>query len=123
MAGDISGPVGAVDHVVLQQIREIFLNEEPLVESAVVDDPLNPTELVVEFASRLNASGRMEITWWETGAYRYHYTERDGIDFRFDNHPKENVPDAHFHPPPDAGDAEPSFLRGETQQQLTSSPP
>ncbi|WP_050033761.1 hypothetical protein [Halorubrum halophilum] len=118
MAGDIAGPVGPVDSVVLQQIRDVLVNEEPLVDSAAVDDPVNPTELVVEFSSGLDTPGRMEITWWKSGTYRYHYTEPDGIDFRFDNHPKENAPDAHFHPPPDAGAAEPSFLGEETQLQV-----
>ena len=62
----------------------------------------------------------MEITWWKRGAYRYHYTEPDGVDFRFDNHPKDGAPNAHFHPPPDAGHAEPSFLSGVTQPQIVT---
>jgi len=78
------------------------VTEEPLVDSAAIDDPVNPTELVVAFSSGLDTAGRMEITWWNRGAYRYHYTEPDGIDFRFDNHPNTHAPDAHFHPPPDA---------------------
>lgn len=120
MAGDVAGPVGPVDSVVLEQIRDLLVAEEPLVDSAAVDDPVNPTELVVAFSSGLDAAGRMEITWWNSGAYRYHYTEPDGIDFRFDNHPKANAPDAHFHPPPDAGAAEPSFLGEETQIQVVT---
>ncbi|MDB9252893.1 hypothetical protein [Halorubrum ezzemoulense] len=96
------------------------MTEEPLVDSAAIDDPVNPTELVVAFSSGLDTAGRMEITWWKRGAYRYHYTEPDGIDFRFDNHPKANTPDAHFHPPPDAGTAEPSFLGEETQVQVVT---
>lgn len=118
MAGDIAGPVGPVDSVVLQQIRDLLVTEEPLVDSAAIDNPVNPTELVVTFSAGRDAAGRMEITWWNTGAYRYHYTEPDGLDFRFDNHPKANAPDAHFHPPPDAGAAEPSFLGEETQLQV-----
>lgn len=120
MTDDISGPVGPVDYPVLQQIRDLLLEEEPLVESTTVDDPVNPTELIVEFSARLNAPGRMEITWWKRGAYRYHYTESDGVDFRFDNHPKDGAPNAHFHPPPDAGQAKPSFLAGVTQPQIVT---
>lgn len=120
MAGDVAGPVGPVDSVVLQQIRDLLVTEEPLVDSAAIDDPVNPTELVVAFSSGLDTAGRIEITWWKSGAYRYHYTEPDGIDFRFDNHPKTNAPDAHFHPPPDAGAAEPSFLGEETQVQVVT---
>jgi hypothetical protein len=120
MADDISGPIGPLDFPSLQQIRDLLLSEEPLVESATFDDPVNPTELVVEFSSGVDAPGRLEITWWKRGAYRYHYTEPDGVDFRFDNHPKDGAPNAHFHPPPDAGHAEPSFLSGVTQPQIVT---
>ena len=120
MVDDSSGPVGPVDYPILQQVRDLLLNEEPLVESAAFDDPVNPTELIVEFSAGLDAPGRMEITWWKRGAYRYHYTEPDDVDFRFDNHPKDGVPNAHFHPPPDAGQAEPSFLAGVTQPQVVT---
>lgn len=120
MADDIAGPVGPVDYPILQQIRDLFLNEEPLIESTAFNDAINPTQLIVEFSTGLDAPGRMEITWWKRGAYRYHYTEPDGIDFRFDNHPKDGAPDAHFHPPPAAGHAEPSFLSGVTQPQVVT---
>jgi hypothetical protein len=120
MADDISGPVGPVEYPVLRQIREIFLNEEPLVDSATFDDPANPTELVVEFATGLASPGRFEITWRASGAYRFHYTEQDGLDFRFDRHPNDGAPTAHFHPPPDAGEAQPSFLAGVTQPQVVA---
>lgn len=120
MADDISGPVGPVDFPILQQIRDLLLNEEPLVGSTTFDDPVNPTELVVEFSAGLDVPGRMEITWWKRGAYRYHYTEPDGVGFRFDNHPKDGAPNAHFHPPPNAGRAEPSFLAGVTQPQIVT---
>jgi hypothetical protein len=118
MADDISGPVGPVEYAILQQIRDLLVNEEPLVETTAFDTPVNPTELIVAFSAGLDALGRMEITWWRHDAYRYHYTEPDGVDFRFDKHPKEGAPDAHFHPPPDAGDAEPSFLMGVSQPQV-----
>lgn len=120
MADDISGPIGPIDFPSLQQIRDLLLSEEPLVESATFDDQVNPTELIVEFLAGLDAPGRMEITWWKRGAYRYHYTESEGVDFRFDNHPKDGDPNTYFHPPPDARDAEPSFLSGVTQPQIVT---
>lgn len=120
MTDDISGPVGPVDYPILQQIRDLLMEEEPLVESTTFDDPVNPTELIVEFSAGLDSPGRMEITWWKHGAYRYHYTEPDGVDFRFDYHPKNGAPDAHFHSPPNAGQAEPSFLAGVTQPQIVT---
>lgn len=118
MDEDITGPVGPVDYPVLSQIRALFIDEEPLVDSTAFDDPLNPTELVVRFTTGIETPGRMEITWWESGAYRFHYTEQGSVDFRFDRHPKEGVPEAHFHPPPDAGPPVPSCLAGVTQPQV-----
>lgn len=120
MADDIAGPVGPVDYPTFQQIRTLLVDEEPLVESTTFDDPVNPTELIVELSAGLGSPGRMEITWWERGAYRYHYTESDGIDFRFDRHPKDGAPDEHFHPPPDAGRAAPSVLAGVSQSQIVT---
>ena len=120
MADDISGPVGPVEYSVLRQLRELFLNDEPLVDTATLDDPANPTHLVVEFTSGLESPGRFEITWGASGAYRFHYTEQDGLDFRFDRHPKADAPTAHFHPPSDADRVEPSFLAGVTQPQVVT---
>lgn len=120
MPGDLSGPIGPVDYPILRQVREILLEEEPLADATAFDDPVNPNELVVELSSGFESPGRFEITWWKRGSYRYHYTEPDGIDFRFDSHPKDDVPDAHFHPPPDAGRVEPSFLGAETQPQIVT---
>jgi hypothetical protein len=120
MVDDISGPVGPVEYSVLRQLRELFLSDEPLVDTATLDDPANPTELVVEFTTGLESPGRFEITWWASGAYRFHYTEQDGLDFRFDRHPKADAPTAHFHPPPNAGRVELSFLTGVTQPQVVT---
>lgn len=120
MTDDITGPVGPVDLPVLQQIRIFFIKEEPLIESTRFDDPSNLTELVVNFTLAGRLTSRLEVTWWQTGAYRFHYTESDCIDYRYDNHPKSSVPDAHFHPPPDAGPAEPSFLQSATRPLVIS---
>lgn len=120
MAEDISGPTGPVNLPVLEQIRDLLLDEEPLVETARFDDPVNPTELIVCLSVGRDSSSRLEITWWTGGAYRFHYTEPGGIDLRFDNHPKDGAPDVHFHPPPNAGEAKPSFLAGVTQPQIVT---
>ena len=114
-----SGSVGPVSYPILQQIRDIFLTEEPHVETTRFETPAHPTELVVEFETGLETAGRFEITWWEEDAYRFHYTE-DEIDFRFDRHPKKGAPQAHFHLPPDAGEAVPSLLTGITQPQVVT---
>ena len=118
MTDRFSEPIGPVSHPVLQQIRDLLVTEEPLVVVAEFDTPVSPSELLVEFETGLETAGRFEITWWEAGAYRFHYTEPDGVDFRFDRHPKDGAPQAHFHPPPDAGAAEPSLLASTSQPQV-----
>jgi len=35
-------------------------------------------------------------------SYLYHYTEDEGIDYRYDRHPRAHAPEKHFHEPPDA---------------------
>ncbi len=120
MSDDFAGPVGPVSYPVLVQIRDLLLSEEPLVSTTAFDNPVNPTELVVELSAGLDSPGRFEITWWEQEAYRFHYTEPEGLNFRFDSHPKDGAPAAHFHPPPAAGRAEPSFLDGISQSQVVT---
>lgn len=120
MTDRLSKPIGPVSHPILQQIRDIFLTEEPLVETTQFDSPVSPSELVIKLQTGLDAPGRFEITWWEQGAYRFHYTEPDGLDFRFDRHPKDGAPESHFHPPPNAGPAEPSILAGTNQPQVVA---
>lgn len=51
---------------------------------------------------------RLDVRWFETGDYTFHYTETHGETrwaCRWDRHPKPDGPRAHFHPPPDAGTA------------------
>ena len=60
MADDISGPIGPLDFPSLQQIRDLLLSEEPLVESATFDDPVNPTELA-EFDFVLDSHALAEV--------------------------------------------------------------
>ena len=58
-------------------------------------------------------AARIDVRWFLTGDYSLHYIETraaDGYQCRWDRHPKPTVPRAHFHPPPDAGAAEPSSL-------------
>lgn len=62
-------------------------------------------------------TARIDIRWFVTGDYSFHYLEeRDGeretdrYQCRWDRHPKTTAPRTHIHPPPDAGNAEPSSL-------------
>lgn len=98
---DVFGPV---DAGALREIRDLFLEREPLVTTAELDDPLNPQSLSVELSDGIGpaTTARFDVRWSVTGHYVFHYTDDSDRDFRFDRHPKPDAPTRHFHPPPDA---------------------
>lgn len=54
---------------------------------------------------------RVDIRWFNTGDHSFHYLEERGCETdpyqcRWDRHPKTTASRTHFHPPPDAGNAE-----------------
>jgi len=56
-------------------------------------------------------AARIDVHWFVTDEYYIHYLETRGdsrYQCRWDRHPKTNAPMTHFHPPPDAGDPEPT---------------
>ena len=58
-------------------------------------------------------AARIDVYWFVTGDYHVHYVEQQvasRFQCRWDRHPKTDAPRNHFHPPPDAGGAEPSPL-------------
>lgn len=60
-------------------------------------------------------AARIDIRWFVSDDYSVHYLEEhqpnaDRYQCRWDRHPKSTAPRSHRHPPPDAGDAEPSAL-------------
>lgn len=60
-------------------------------------------------------SARLDVHWFTTDDYYFHYAEARGSDryqCRWDRHPKTDAQRTHFHPPPDAGPAEASSLDG-----------
>jgi hypothetical protein len=94
--------VGPLDFDALGEIRRVF-DEDGLVAETEWDDPLDPPKLQIRFADGFaeQTSGRIDAKWTTNGYYSFHYSQ-SGLDFRFDCHPKPDVPDAHFHSPPDA---------------------
>lgn len=104
LAEDSGGGIGAPDAGELQKIRDLFLAEEPLVDDASLDDLLAPRALHVEFADGIGDAGwcRLEITWFTSGAYRFHHVDETGVNWRFDRHPNPHAPEKHFHEPPGA---------------------
>jgi len=111
---DIEGNVGPLDDVALEQIREVFRSVDGLVDDAGFDSRLDPTTLEIRFSDGIGDADwcRFDVRWFQRGYYSFHYTDEQGVNFRFDYHPKPNAPDKHFHAPPEArsSDPEPSCI-------------
>lgn len=101
---DQSEMFGPIDAGALREIRDLFVEMEPLVETASLDAPLDPQTLSVELSDGIGAAStaRIDVRWSLTGNYAVHYTDDRDRNFRFDCHPKPDAPRRHFHPPPDA---------------------
>lgn len=95
---------GPIDAGALREIRDLVVELEPLVESASLDNPLNPQTVSVDLADGVGAASaaRIDVRWSLRGNYAAHYTDTENRNFRFDCHPKPDAPRRHFHPPPDA---------------------
>lgn len=95
---------GAIDAAALRKTRDLFVEMEPLVESATLDGTMNPQTLDVELADGVGdaSTARIDVQWSVDGNYAFHYTDDRDRDLRFDRHPKPEAPRRHFHPPPDA---------------------
>jgi hypothetical protein len=111
---DHSEVFGPIDASALREIRDLFVDREPLVETASLDDPLNPQTLSVALADGIGdaASARFDVRWSLFNKYAFHYTDALGRDLRFDRHPKPDAPARHFHLPPTAASrpVEPSCI-------------
>ena len=101
---ELTSDVGPPDAAILQVIRDRFLHHESLVASASFDSVLHPTELTIEFEDGIGSADRcrLEVTWFRSGSYRFHYVDSEGVNWRFDRHPNPHSPEKHFHEPPDA---------------------
>lgn len=103
---------GATDRPALLRIRDVVEEMEPLA-TAALDDYIHPSVLEVALDDGLCAAdeARIDITWTTRGDYTFHYTDTDGVNFRWGKHPHAgdyiHVPELeHYHPPPD-GSADP----------------
>jgi len=95
---------GPIDAGTLRDIRDLFVEREPLVEATTLDDPSNPGSLAITLSDGVGeASGaRFDVRWTVDDQCAFHYTDEAGRDCRFDCHHKPDAPTRHFHPPPDA---------------------
>lgn len=112
---------GSADLKRLQTAWTVADEYEPLVSEATFDSPVDPQTLQLSMDAGIRAeTGRFDVTWTEKGYYKYHYTEDEGFNYRYDRHPRADVPEKHFHEPPDAGhDAVPSCIEVEVVPLVT----
>lgn len=99
-----SADLGVPDVTTMRLIRDIFTQEEPLVETATFDSVLDPQEIRIQFSDGIGDADwcRLDSTWYKSGAYRFHYIDETDVNWRFDNHPNPHSPLKHFHRPPSA---------------------
>lgn len=100
---ELVGDIGPPDVDVMTDIRDLFLNEEPLVASYSWNDPIYKRELHIDFSEGIDANwSRLDVTWYTAGAYMFHYVDENDQNWRFDRHPNNHSDEKHFHEPPDA---------------------
>ena len=113
-SAELTGDVGAPDVDGMEIVRDVFLRDEPLVAEAELDSVLSPREIRLSLDDGIGDANRarIDVTWYTSGAYSFHYTDSADANWRFDRHPNPHSPEMHFHAPPDAGahDAEPSCI-------------
>lgn len=113
---------GAPDPDLMASVRTVAENYEPLVTASEFDDPLDPETVHLCLGDGIDAdSSRFDVTWTNEGYYRYHYTEGDDFNYRYDRHPRVDLPDNHFHEPPRAAhdDTIPSCIEVRTVRLVT----
>lgn len=94
---------GAPDPDLMARVRTVAENYDPLVATTEFDNPLNPNIVQLHLDDGIETdSGRFDVTWTDNGYYRYHYSEGTDFNYRYDCHPRIDLPDTHFHEPPHA---------------------
>ena len=101
---------GTIDVTKLDAFREAFSAIEPMA-SGEIDDRLNPREFRITIPYGIGEADTTIFTvrWTTAGDYNIHYSDTSGRNLRWDIHPHDfSAPpdDRHFHPPPDASNAD-----------------
>lgn len=101
---ELDGDVGRPDVAVMTEIRNLYLAEEPLVANYSWNDQVDRRELRVHLSDGIGDAdrSRLDVTWYTAGAYKFHYVDESGRNWRFDRHPNDHFEEKHFHEPPDA---------------------
>lgn len=112
--GEVVGDVGAPNVGAMERIRDVFVRSDPLVVEGTFDSVLQPRELRLRMADGIGPAehARIDVIWYTTGSYSFHYTDSTALNWRFDRHPNPHSQEKHFHVPPDATShtAEPSCI-------------
>lgn len=101
---ELQGDIGKPDVDVMTDVRNLYLAEEPLVVDYSWNDPVDRRELHVHFSAGIGDvdRSRLDVTWYTSGAHKFHYVDEEGRNWRFDRHPNDHSPEKHFHEPPHA---------------------
>lgn len=122
-ADEVDGDIGSPNASIMGIIRDVFLEAEPLVVEATFDSVLSPRSLHISFSDGIGDAdqARVDVTWYTSGAYSFHYTDSEDLNWRFDRHPNPHSPENHFHEPPDAEthSAQPSCITIEEPRLVT----
>ena len=112
---------GAPDSDLMARAGAVAEGYDPLVIGTEFDDTLDPETLHIYLSQGIETDrSRFDVTWTDRGYYRYHYTEGSDFNYRYDRHPRPDVPDNHFHEPPNAAhDAAPSCITVVTVRLVT----
>ena len=77
---------GSIDAGALREIRDLFVEQEPLFQNASFDGPLNPQMMSLKLSDGIGVAttARIDVQWSLTGNYAAHYTDEQERNFRFD---------------------------------------
>jgi len=108
---------GRLDRTTMRTLGQRAATHRLVDSWAFEPDSVSPRSLAISLDATAYPdavdTARIDIHWFVTNDYYVHYVEtRETARYqcRWDRHPKTDAPRAHVHPPPDAGDAEPSPL-------------
>jgi len=111
---------GTLDLNRLQTARTVATAYEPLISAATFDSAVDPQTLQLSVGAGIRAeAGRFDVAWTDKGYYSYHYTEGEAFNYRYDRHPRADVPEKQFHEPPDANHAVASCIEVEAVPVVT----
>ena len=114
---EVESGTGPLDLSVLQTLGGRADGHPLVVNWALEPSDASPRLLRIELDDDAYPPGttaaRLDVRWFTTDDYSLHYvedSESGRYQCRWDRHPKGSAPRTHYHPPPDAGPAEPSPL-------------